>query len=305
MMSVHALSAAFAARGLSPSEKLVLLSLANYADEDGRCWPSQRRMAAETSLSDRTVRSVLSALEEKGLIRREERQREDGSRASDVITLTLGERAQISGGAETVSGGVATISGGVRKQFPGGAEMVSGLTTFEPSTDPSEEPKRAARGARKPAKDEIEAIWAIVPRLARERSSRADLATALEAAMRRGHNPADVLRGLQAAYASATYSGDHAKGVHRLIERDRWASFEQADACKPHTPLAWNGPPALLAALRAEMGAHADAFLRLSRWDAERGAIVTTSPTAADRLKRDAGHVLRAEKVEIILEQAA
>lgn len=53
----------------------------------------------------------------------------------------------------------------------------------------------------------------------------ADVESALNAALRRGHEPEAVLAGLLAAYRSETYSGDKAKGVHRLIEKDRWASF--------------------------------------------------------------------------------
>ena len=131
-MSVQCLALAFKIQDVSPSEKLVLLALANYADEEDQAWPSQRTLAKITCLSDRTIRTVLSALEERGLITREADNRADGSRSTDLVTLHL-DRAQISGGAETVSGGV-------RKQLPGGAETVSGLTTFEPPINHQLEP---------------------------------------------------------------------------------------------------------------------------------------------------------------------
>lgn len=145
-MSIQAISCAMALRGVSPSEKLLLLALANYADEHMSCYPSQRRLADDTCLSDRTIRTLLAALEERGMLSRQGRVRPDGSRASDVVTLHFSGPAvaQISGGAEMVSGGV-------RKQLPGGAEMVSGLTTFEPSPEPSIEP--AADDAREVAVD--------------------------------------------------------------------------------------------------------------------------------------------------------
>ena len=122
-MSVQAITAAMALRSTSPSEKLLLLVLANYADENMRCWPSQRRLADDTGLTDRTIRKLLSDMEQRGIIARTERQRDDGSRASDVIVLRF-EGAQISGGAE----------------------MVSGLTTFEPSPEPSKEPNGEPEG---------------------------------------------------------------------------------------------------------------------------------------------------------------
>jgi hypothetical protein len=69
----------------------------------------------------------------------------------------------------------------------------------------------------------------VTPAIGRQRSGRGDLERSLTAAMRRGANPADVLAGIRAAYASPSYSGDMAKGVHRLIEGDRWQSFVDDD----------------------------------------------------------------------------
>lgn len=127
-MSVKALSCAMSLRGVTPSEKLLLLALANYADENMQCWPSQRRLADDTCLSDRTIRTLLATLEERRIVSRQERQRKDNSRATDLITLHFA-----GGVAETASGGAEITSGGYRKEFPGGAEVVSALTTFEPS----------------------------------------------------------------------------------------------------------------------------------------------------------------------------
>lgn len=88
-MSIQALSAAFACRGLKPAEKLVLLGLANYADDVGLCWPSQTTLADDTDLSARTIWSALQGLEKRGLIERHRRNRADGSRTSDMFVLVL------------------------------------------------------------------------------------------------------------------------------------------------------------------------------------------------------------------------
>lgn len=127
-MSVQAITAAIAIQGVSPTEKLLLIALANYADKDGRCFPSQKTLAEDTCLSDRSIRTILTDLVERGLLDRQERRRADGSRATDLITLRLDQPEASSGGAEVVSGGV-------RKQLPGGAEAASALTTFEPSSN--------------------------------------------------------------------------------------------------------------------------------------------------------------------------
>lgn len=49
-MSVQAITLALSVPAGSPSAKCVLLALANYANERGQCWPSQKRLAANRSI---------------------------------------------------------------------------------------------------------------------------------------------------------------------------------------------------------------------------------------------------------------
>ncbi len=80
------------ARGIktgSATTKAVLMAVANYADEDGLCWPSQDQIADDTELSRHSVMRALDVLQELGLLTRERRHRKDGSRSSDMITLDL------------------------------------------------------------------------------------------------------------------------------------------------------------------------------------------------------------------------
>lgn len=89
-MSVQAISAALKLRGLGPSDKLLLLALANYADAELRCWPSHSTLAEDTGLSQRTILTAFKRLEAAGIITRTLRHRPDGSRNTDVISLSLG-----------------------------------------------------------------------------------------------------------------------------------------------------------------------------------------------------------------------
>lgn len=134
-MSVQALSCAFAMRGLSPSEKLVLLALANFANEDMRCWPSQERLAADTELSVRTVWGALKTLEEKGVVTRIQRKRADGTRATDVVTLNFSAWSPPpTNPAKPTRKSCETSPQSLRNQ----PEAVAGLTSFDPSVpDPS------------------------------------------------------------------------------------------------------------------------------------------------------------------------
>jgi DNA-binding MarR family transcriptional regulator len=80
------------ARGIktgSATVKSVLLAVANYADEEGVCWPSQEQLADDTELSRHSIMRALDDLEGMGLLNRERRHRGDGSRTSDLIILDL------------------------------------------------------------------------------------------------------------------------------------------------------------------------------------------------------------------------
>lgn len=89
-MSVQAITAAYQAMGVSSAEKFLLVTLANYADQNMKCWPSQRRLCLDMCLSPRQMVNLFKSLEEKHLIRREPQpRRKDGSRNSMMVTLTL------------------------------------------------------------------------------------------------------------------------------------------------------------------------------------------------------------------------
>jgi DNA-binding transcriptional ArsR family regulator len=87
-MSIDAMSWAFK-QDLPPSEKLVLLSLADHHNGGtGLCIPSQASVAEQTSMSVRTVQRHMASLEERGLIRRVPRFRGEGrGRTSDAYIL--------------------------------------------------------------------------------------------------------------------------------------------------------------------------------------------------------------------------
>ena len=67
-MSHQATNWAAESSGISPLAKLVLLRLADRADESGICYPSQRRLAAECCITERTVRNAIADLITRGLV---------------------------------------------------------------------------------------------------------------------------------------------------------------------------------------------------------------------------------------------
>jgi DNA-binding transcriptional ArsR family regulator len=67
-MSVRLMSKVFCL-AIPPKEKLLLLALADCADDDGHeCWPSLRFLAWKTSLSQRHVRRLISSFRDKGVL---------------------------------------------------------------------------------------------------------------------------------------------------------------------------------------------------------------------------------------------
>jgi hypothetical protein len=74
---------------LEPTAKLVLLSLADAADDRGVCWPSVATMARKCCVSTRTVRRSLQLLVAGGFLVVEPRCRADGSSCSNRYRLQL------------------------------------------------------------------------------------------------------------------------------------------------------------------------------------------------------------------------
>jgi len=69
-MSVQFLSAAWATKVSDPAAKLVLVSLADHANDAGQCWPSVATLVACTELSERTVQRAIAKLVAQGVISR-------------------------------------------------------------------------------------------------------------------------------------------------------------------------------------------------------------------------------------------
>ncbi len=121
-MSLSAMTWAIEVPITRPTAKLALICLADHADGDGVCFPSQKSLAAKVGVSDRALRDALAWLEAEGFIVRTARHRKDGSRTSDAYQLP----------EEAYRKNVP----GVRKETPGQPEDSSGLTSFEPPTEP-------------------------------------------------------------------------------------------------------------------------------------------------------------------------
>ncbi len=71
-MSVRVMAAVWE-MALPPMEKLVLLALADCANDEGKCWPSATTLARKTGEGERTVRRAVQSLIAKGALKQDQR----------------------------------------------------------------------------------------------------------------------------------------------------------------------------------------------------------------------------------------
>lgn len=76
-------------QALTPTLKLILMALADAADDQGVCWPSVSTLAKKCTVSTRTVQRSLRVLIHSGLLIAETRQRRDGSSTSNRYRLLM------------------------------------------------------------------------------------------------------------------------------------------------------------------------------------------------------------------------
>jgi hypothetical protein len=116
---------------LPPTSKLVLMALADIADDHGVCWPSHKTLALKCTLSDRTVRRTLGKLYALKLLIVEPRTRKNGSSASNCYRLAVDSLPT----GQIVLGGGKANPGRVSSVTREGDTAVLPRTTNEPSIE--------------------------------------------------------------------------------------------------------------------------------------------------------------------------
>ncbi|EJU4426407.1 helix-turn-helix domain-containing protein [Salmonella enterica] len=151
-MSMNLMAKAMSIKVGNPLRKLVLIKLADNANDEGECWPSYQHIADQCEVSRSTVKSHIRALEDMGLLKREFRRKGELNQ-SNVFYLTLDNAQQIppeSGGAGDDRGGAGDDRGGAGDDRGGaGADLGGGAGddprtyhSFEPVKEPLERKKK-------------------------------------------------------------------------------------------------------------------------------------------------------------------
>lgn len=182
-MSMLLMVQAMRARVGNPLRKLVLIKLADNANDEGECWPSYQHIADQCEISRSTVKVHIRELEKAGLLRREFR-RVGEVNQSNIFHLTL-------------DGGAAENRGGAADTLPGAAAAPGGGAAAAPRTSHLSEPvKEPVNGSSAPRDDDgFEAVWKAYPK--REGANPKNKAhSAWKARLKEGVKPEDMIAGL-------------------------------------------------------------------------------------------------------------
>lgn len=139
-MSIHVLSRVWKLRLGSGTRKLVMLKLADNANDEGYCYPSIERIADECEISGRTLQRTIVDLERLGLLTVKQRFHR-GCLTSNAYYLKVPQRG---GDRESPPSRQLVTTGLSRRQDPG--DTASPRTTSEPSEETSQQPSRRGDG---------------------------------------------------------------------------------------------------------------------------------------------------------------
>ncbi|EMO8006534.1 helix-turn-helix domain-containing protein [Salmonella enterica] len=151
-MSMNLMAKAMSIKVGNPLRKLVLIKIADNANDEGECWPSYQHIADQCEVSRSTVKSHIRALEDMGLLKREFRRKGELNQ-SNVFYLTLDNAQQIppeSGGAGADRGRAGADRGRAgADRGRAGADLGGGAGadprtyhSFEPVKEPLERKKK-------------------------------------------------------------------------------------------------------------------------------------------------------------------
>lgn len=147
-MSFQAVAAAINIDGIKPPQKLLLILLANYADEHGKCWPSKNTLAREGGFGNTTtVTGHIKKLEAMGLVKSHQRRRGrlNDSNIYELLFVKNGV-CSVPKGAQNDDGEVPQIQGGdtPKTEVPQKQGYLKNEGTLSDSPQESSTPKSEA-----------------------------------------------------------------------------------------------------------------------------------------------------------------
>lgn len=291
-MSVKALTWAFD-QPISATEKVVLLALADHANDCGECWPSVSLLMQRAYVGERTVQRALQSLENSGFIARERRQRENGSDTSNLYRLML---TKVSQGVSAEISGEQRRAGGVNLAPHPKKEGVTqtggeGVTQTGGEGGLHDTPRTVRKNHKKEPSyilvdTDFDAFWAAYPKRTPHSNPKAPARAAYLAARKRGVPRETIMAGVNAYSASVNDSDPKyiAQAVTWLNQK-RWEDDHASPAGVKKEPVATDGE---LFDLAAEYPGHIGSYgvaQKLLADELSKGATIEALCEAARKYK--------------------
>ena len=125
---------------------LVLLAIADFADDQGRAWPSVRTLAKKARLSERQTRYVLRKLEQSGELKT---QPNSGPHGCHLFQIIIAKEGAKTAGGQLLPGAISDKGGAVCDTLGGQCSAP------EPSVKPPKEPSLGRNRAKASSESEI------------------------------------------------------------------------------------------------------------------------------------------------------
>ena len=116
-MSFDAMNWASKQECQNSTNKLILLMLANYSDENDSSFPSYRHLASLCSCTERTAMRAIDSLIQMGLIKKEERYMKDGKQTSNRFILNRGDKKDTQGMTKSTPNTIRDIQRDYTEEF--------------------------------------------------------------------------------------------------------------------------------------------------------------------------------------------
>lgn len=154
-MSMELMVKAMKVKVGNPLRKLVLMKLADNANDQGECWPSYQHIADQCEIDRSTVRKHIKGLEEQGFLRIENRDGPKGN-SSNLYFLNLSPV-----GRDSTPVGPKSTGVGPKSTPPVGPESTRTSHSSEPVKEPVKEPLRPSASD----EDAFELFWSSIKKL--------------------------------------------------------------------------------------------------------------------------------------------
>ena len=146
-MSMMLMVKAFGVKVGSASSKLVLLKLADNANDQGECWPSYQHIADQCEMSRRSAMVHIDALCDSGFIEKRTRKGPKGN-SSNVYIVILSGKEVVSPSADSAPPSEQAAPPSAESAPTPSAESAPGISnSLEPVSEPVSEPLPCASDA--------------------------------------------------------------------------------------------------------------------------------------------------------------